>query len=227
VSAPIYKPGATTASVTAASAAAAAASTAATAAAGLAHPGLVTGRWYGPQLGSQVTNAAMAANVLYAYPILVPTSCTLAGLAMRIGTQSVGTGKLGIYANASGVPGTLVAEATQDGDFNVAVTTLDYTFSANPALSAGWHWFASCFSAATATPVTYSSAPAISTLGNLLGHPSSIGVLASGTSNGASRLFRTAALTYVAATAFFPASFGAVSYGVNTPGMPIIAYQLV
>lgn len=227
MSAPIYKPGATTASVTTVAAAAATAATAAASAAALAHPGLVTGRWYGPEIGSQATTAAMAANTLYAYPIQIPIACTLQALAMRIGTQSVGLGKLGIYTNSAGLPASLVAEVTLDGDFNVAVTTLSYVFASNPVLTAGWYWFASCFSAATATPVTYSSTPGISTLGNLIGHPTSIGVLATGTGNGASRLFRTAALTYVAATAFFPASFGAVSYGTSTPGLPIIAYQLV
>jgi hypothetical protein len=189
-------------------------------------PSLVSGRWYGPDPGTLATNAAVAASTLYAYPALVPFQCTVQALALRVGTQAVGTGKMGIYRDAGGVPGALVAEVAADVDLNVAPANLTATFAANPTLAPGWYWFASCFSAATAVPVTYSSAATLGTLGLFVGHSLPSGVLANGTTSATSRITRTAALTYVAATAFFPASFGAITYGTNTPGSPVIAYQI-
>jgi hypothetical protein len=190
------------------------------------HPGYVSGLWYGAQDAAINAATAVAADTLYAHPVSIFSDCRVGALALRVGALGAGLAKMGIYSTTGGRPGALVAEAATDVDLGVAAgTVLTASLTGGARLPAGVYWLASCFSAATAIPNTMAAATLAAPLGNQLG-AATAGPLVSGSAGPNCRLTRTAALTFVAATAFLPASFGAVTLASTAPGSPILAFQI-
>jgi hypothetical protein len=179
-------------------------------------------RWTGSRCFS-VANAAIAANTLYASPFIPIETFTCDQLAVRIATGAAGNAKIGIYTSlASLLPDALVVEANADID-TTSIASATVGLTSNPTLNAGQlYWLATCFSA-TPTMVCWNH-------GALQGGGFSwlVGSSAAGgflTTGGPMRVTRDAALVYVAASAFFPASFGAATEGAGTPGAPLVTVR--
>lgn len=189
----------------------------------LTQAALPSGRWTGQRCFS-TANAAVAANTLYAGPFIPVADITVDQLAIRVATGSAGSGKIGIYtALPTLLPDTLVAEIAEDLD-TTSTATLVGTFTANPTLRAGvLHWLATCFSA---TPTIVCWNHGVAQKGGftwLVGSPVPTAWFSTGTAT--TRVTRNAALTYVPATQFFPATFGTATENNDTPGAPLVALR--
>lgn len=115
-------------------------------------PALVTGRFYGVPTG--VTPAALLtlASTLYAYPIYIPSECTVSTLGLSCTTgQTSGQGRVGIYSdNGLGYPGALNYDS---GAMSlVSSSTLPTVTGVNTALKPGVYWLASIFTATGTYP---------------------------------------------------------------------------
>lgn len=185
---------------------------------------MTSGRWTGPRVFS-TANAAVAANTLYAIPFIPADTFTADQIGLRVATGAAGSAKAGIYTalTATNLPDALVAECSTDMD-TTATANVQAGFSANPMLTAGrLYWLAACFSV---TPTIVCVNHAIAQNGGfvwVVGAPSIGAILANGVAP--SRVTRDAALAYVGATAFFPASFGACTEGSGSPGSPVVAIR--
>jgi hypothetical protein len=172
-----------------------------------------------------VSNAPVAADTVYAHPTFIPYQCTIDQIGMTAGTLAVGNGVMGIYTDVSGAPGALVAAGSSSVDLNVASgSSLITGFASNPTLAPGWYWFASLFSAATATPFTFSGNAVLGAgFGQVVGAGSVSGT-ARAVSSPYSRLTRTASQAYASG---LPATFGAAAPGVGAPGAPVVGYRVL
>lgn len=180
-------------------------------------------RWTGQRVFS-VANSVIASNTLYAGPFIPTANMTVDQMAIRVATGLAGSGKLGIYsALTTLLPDALLGEITTDLD-TTSIATVTGGFAVNPTLRAGTlYWLASCFSAA---PTIFCWNHAVAQNGGFIwpvGSPTAAGWFANG--NATSRVTRNAPLVYVPATQFFPASFGAATEGIGTPGAPVIALR--
>jgi hypothetical protein len=159
--------------------------------------GLPTGLTYG------VTNA-VAADVMYAWPIPVEAPFRAASMEIQVGTLTAGVlGKLGLaLPGADGLPATLLAECAAAVDFNVAANTiLNATITGGVNVPAGWIWGLCVFNGA-GQPVSadLASGPA-AFAGHAVGNASMSGYTQRGTVGPSARVSR--AHTYATA---FPAS---------------------
>jgi len=185
---------------------------------------VISQRWVGPRCFS-FANSAVAADTLYAHPFIPSETFTCDQAAIRVTTGSAGSAKIGIYTSddLTGVPDVLVAEVNADLD-TTSTATLAAGFDVSPVLTRGRLYFlATCFSA-TPSPVCWNHA--IAQNGGYVwinSAPNASAWLSNG--NIPSRVTRTAALTYVASSAFFPATFGASTEGSGSPGAPIVALR--
>lgn len=120
---------------------------------------MVTGRFYGIPNGSTQAAYTTITATLYAYPIYVPNTITVASLNIGVTTgQTGGACHLGIYAdNGAGYPGALVYDS---GVVSGLTSTVVVTKSGvATTLQAGWYWLASIFTASSTFPdVTASTA---------------------------------------------------------------------
>jgi len=181
-------------------------------------------RWTGPRCFS-ATNAAVAANTLYACPFIPLETFTCDQLGIRVATGAAGSAKLGIYTalTTTLMPDALVAEVSADID-TTSIATPTVGFAANPTFTVGkLYYLASCYSV-TPTMVCWNHTVAqnggfLWPIGSAIPGP---WLVSGGTP---ARITRTAALTYVAGSAFFPASFGAATEGAGTPGSPLVAIR--
>lgn len=109
-----------------------------------------------PTQGGFSTTTAIAADIMYAWPIPVVGAATFSGVALQVGTAVAGvSGKLGLALSGSdGRPGTLLAEAPTPVDMNSATTTeLVAAFSVSVSVSGGIVWGLCVFNGA-AQPVS-------------------------------------------------------------------------
>jgi hypothetical protein len=117
------------------------------------HPGYRSGAWYTRPISASGANTAMTANRIYVTPILIGAAITIDGVQMFVGTPATTTSAdIGIYANASGAPGTLIRDF---GTINTALSSTQSVTGFTQALAAGWYWLAAWFSG---TPSIISSA---------------------------------------------------------------------
>lgn len=113
---------------------------------------------------SGVTTVAIAANTLYAAPILIPRQLTFTSINMEVTTLSAGNLRLGIYkdkymasgATDGGYPDVLVLDA---GTVNTG-TTGGKAVSISQLLDPGWYWLAAV---ANATPTVRSIGTTVGT----------------------------------------------------------------
>ncbi len=185
-----------------------------------AHPQVQAqaGRWYGPACA--VAPAAPAAGALSALPFAVGASLVQA-TALGVLVTGAGAGgsslRLGVYADASGQPGALLADAgavatDSAGEVVAALTGV--------ALSRGTYWLAALLqSAGTAAPALSCVAAGTGALaqtqlggaspGAVMGRVPALGMLA----------------TASVATGALPAAFPAAGY-VTTGAVPYVAVQV-
>jgi len=175
-------------------------------AAGYAGLPWVSGRFYGLPAGVTPVSFLTVASTLYAYPIFIPNSVTLAALQADVITgQTGGKVELGIYAdNGAGYPGALVAGTdTGDLDGTTNTTIVGPTNLAVP-LSPGWYWAAIQAAATSTMPsIAGSTVGYTNQLGNLLGSDSATHLLAQGSE--APMAIKKTSVTYAALPANFPA----------------------
>jgi hypothetical protein len=119
-------------------------------------PPMTTGKWYSAwaTAGLSATAAGFSNGRMVAIPIQFGKACTLNGVAIRVTIvgEAGSVCRLGLYTDADGVPGSLVADwGTVAGD-SVAVPTL----TPSTLVSAGWYWQAIAFQAAPTTRPTIS-----------------------------------------------------------------------
>lgn len=106
--------------------------------------GYVSGNYYYGGVGTFGTNTfTAAANQLYAVPIDVAFSVTLAAICIEVTTLAAGNVRMGVYRNSGAYPSTLVVDAgtadTGTTGFKEIVTT--------QVLTPGKYWLASVFDA--------------------------------------------------------------------------------
>lgn len=178
-----------------------------------------SGYWVGNKAYSSA-DAAVAANTLYAAPWSVEETALYSQLGLRVTAGAVGSCKLGVYSDNAG-PATLIAEVAVDID-TTTPGALAAAFASSVGLAAGSVvWLCACFSV---TPTVRGYNPA-GLQGSGFGWQFGSPLLGKwlDTSGNYVRVTRDAALAYVPATAFFPSSFGAFTFGAGSPGSPIIA----
>ena len=178
--------------------------------------GYVSGYYY-PALRSvrQDTAYTVAANTLYASPVLIEKDMTVAALVLSVSTGVASThGLVGIYSDSAGKPGTKLFEAS--AAFNTAANAdaVEVALSSNQTVAAGVYWAVTLFD----------GAPGIRGFGNnlveiayLLGAGSAYNVLFT-SGSAPSGYVQTAVQTY---SGGLPTTFGAIGtrYGAATPAI--------
>lgn len=177
-------------------------------AAQVSHPGYISGNYYRTRDASANQNGAVPANFLLLTPIKIEETVTIDRLLISVQTGAAGLGKAGVYRMARDGGATLVAEVSADMDTTSAADVAG-SFSANPTLTAGWYYGATCFNA---TPTLRCNSVSATNNAFVLGSSTASRVTGSGnTITG-----RSMALTFTSGGAsFFPAS---IAIGSLTDG---------
>ena len=191
-------------------------------AAGIAYPAatLRSGQRVGLPVGlANVNNAAIVANTMYAWPILIPAAGTLSGVAVQVGTPVAGvSGKLGIaLPGANGFPETLLAECPGAVDMNSAADQeLVASFASSLPRPPEMLWGLCVFNG-LAQPMTVG---AFTSSGNFLGHFLGNTHIGGYTGRGTSSAVRVSrAHTYADA---FPATLSGWSVATANPSSPVM-----
>jgi hypothetical protein len=165
---------------------------------------------------------AIAANVMYAWPIPMAAGATISGVALQIGTAVAATNaKLGLALSdpATGRPGALVAESPNIQNMNTAADAeMLALFSAAQFVPAGVAW-GLCVFDGLAQPTT-SAGPfdfGNQILSGMLGFTSIQGITLRGGGGATIRLSR--AQTYASA---FPATLTGWSTANAAPSSPVM-----
>lgn len=164
---------------------------------------------------------AVAANVMYAWPIPLAVGATISGVALQIGTAVAATNaKLGLaLSDATGRPGALVAESPNIQNMNSAADTeMLALFSVAQPVPAGVVW-GLCVFDGLAQPTT-SAGPfdfGNQILSGMLGFTSIQGLTLRGAGGATIRLSR--AQTYASA---FPATLTGWSTANAAPSSPVM-----
>jgi hypothetical protein len=116
----------------------------------------VAGRYYCPQNFIGTGSAgAVSAGRLYAVPIEIHTPTTFTKIGINVTTGATGSpvmGRLGIYKDQKGVPGSLVVDAGE-----VDVTTIAAVEATISKTLFGKYWLAVIFESATSLQITLQS----------------------------------------------------------------------
>lgn len=167
----------------------------------------VTTRFYGLPMGATPVAVLTVTATLYAYPVFIPNTVTVASLNISVTTgQTGGACHIGIYTDSAGYPGSLVYDSgavsgltsttvvtqtlsTAGGApgagsaFNMTsqfgITGSNGANLANNVLTPGWYWIATIFTATTTFPsVIGATANDGSSLNALLGSDTAAHLLA-------------------------------------------------
>lgn len=134
---------------------------------------LAASRFYGLPAGSTPGTLLTVTGTLYAYPYYISGPSTIKTLAIDTTTGQTGGGAfIGIYAdNGTGYPGTLVSTSNNTSALaatsGAAVQT--YTPASNIALTSGWYWLASIFTASGTFPTVADVSALYTSLSTQLG----------------------------------------------------------
>lgn len=116
------------------------------------HPGLVSGRLYGPIFSGALVSATAIGNTIYAYPFYIPQSCTLATLRIIVNLANTATlAEMGVYSNTGGFPDQRLLDA---GSVSVTGTGVKTISSLSLALTPGWYWFCCAFNGTCTVSMT-------------------------------------------------------------------------
>lgn len=189
------------------------------------HPGYRPDTVYGAPVSASASGA-IAANTLYAMPVAILTRTRIKQLFIGTAASVAGSAKLGIYAHDydNKVPASLIAECNADIATDGTAGPYGAAFTSNPDLPPGIYWLAACASAA-ANLFQVTTSFAAGGLMWMWGGSDPYGFLGGGASTVTARFTRDAALTYLAATQFFPSDFGPGTFGTGTPGSPLIVWR--
>lgn len=180
------------------------------------HPGYVSGLWYGPQRGA-AASAAVAADLNFAVPVFIAERVTITGLGLWVLTGVAATAvQLGLYSNANGRPGILLAQNSASASTATSATAASGTFSSSITLNPGVYWLAALFNGAPTIASVSSSDQALGTLlgGSTIDRVGSTGSQQCGVSGVA---------TYAGG---FPGSFGTATVRGNGQNNPIVCFKL-
>lgn len=112
------------------------------------------GKFYGgnPQGATQAAVLTVL-GTLYAYPIEIPSACTLKSLNLSVTTgQTGGKGRAALfYDNGAGYPGAIVP-GSDSGDLDATGTAVVTKSGLSTILQPGWYWIVSIFTASTTMP---------------------------------------------------------------------------
>lgn len=188
------------------------------------HPGYRTDGFYAAPMSASAA-ANIAANTLYAHPFALLFRRRIKGLYVYAPTGTAGNCKLGIYAHdpETKLPGSLIAEVSADTAMP-NTSAAGAVFSDMPDLPPNLYWLASCWSTVCA-PYQVPATLMAGGMAWMWGADSAEGVLTGTASSIPTRYTRTAALPYQAGVPFFPASFGAGTFGNDAPGSPLISWR--
>lgn len=181
----------------------------------------VSQRWYAACTPFGASSAAP--NKLLAAPLYIPTPSKLAALAVVTGGTNAGgiSANLGLYADAGGIPGALVAATATLSIPTTGNTTVSGAVSI--AVPAGWYWPASILSAAVSMQVG-----TISSLNyGVIPYPFEMGLDYpwGGGNNTNTRYYQSASFTsFGALPAQFSASAPISEYG-SLADLPLISVQ--
>jgi len=139
------------------------------AAGAVAHPGYKSSFVYTRPIAVAGVNNAVSANSLYLIPIFIALPVVMTGLQINVGSLSAGNAEIGIYANANGIPTTLLRDV---GTVSTGSTGVKEITGVNYSAAAGWYWFAVGFSG---TPSIISSASTDCSMAHIIGGSSDIG----------------------------------------------------
>jgi hypothetical protein len=93
--------------------------------------------WYtSPITGANLTTGALAANTLYAMPLVAPIDCRIDRLAINVTTAGTGVARLGLYRDKLGLPKKLILDA---GEVDVS-TTGQKKINITQRIKAGLTW---------------------------------------------------------------------------------------
>lgn len=183
------------------------------------HPGIRSGTRVGlPTQGAFLSNVAVAADTMYAYPIIVPDGFLCSAVEIQVGTAVSASGKLGIAKSGiDGRPYELIAEAPTAVDMNsTAATILQAVLSRSVFVPSGVVWVLSVFDGA-AQPYTIGNFNSAAILpGHLIGPTTLTNYTLAGATGCAHRCSR--AQTYSAA--FPPLLTGWATANTN-PSSPV------
>lgn len=140
---------------------------------------MLTGRFYGVPLGSTQAAVLTVLGTLYAYPIYIPETVTLASINMGSTTgQTGGKMRSALFLDSGGYPGAIVA-GTDSGDLAATTTAVGTLGSLSTVLGSGWYWVGSIFTASSTMPsVTGATAIYGSSLNSLIGSDTAAHALA-------------------------------------------------
>lgn len=182
---------------------------------GLGHPGFVSGNWYAGGPAGAGNTVAAAADLFVAHPFFAPAAVTLQALGLRVTAGVASTNvRLGIYANAGGVPGAKLAELAAPVSTATSGSDASGSFSSNPALPPGWYWLATLFDGA---PTVVGTNIVTDLPPMLIGGTA----LSQVVSNGGKVAGRNGTATYAGG---LPASFGTST--IRTAVTPVIALRI-
>jgi len=85
-----------------------------------------------------IANHSLTLNTVSYTPIIIPNNCTLDRISVVASSTGTGTGRLGIYSDTSGAPGTLVLDAGTVSMPSAAI----YSITISQAVTAGVFWLA-------------------------------------------------------------------------------------
>lgn len=179
---------------------------------------LLPGNWHFTRSTTNAVNAVVA-NTIYATPWIAIENCSLDQISIRVATGAAGNCKVGVALNGANVPAAIVRENSADLDTTSAATLVG-TITPLPVIAGQTYWILAAFSG---IPSIISFSSAVGQSGgffNVVGAGNSTDAMTAG-----NRSRYSAALTYSAGGAFFPATFPAGSYGSGTPGSPVFAMR--
>jgi len=173
--------------------------------------GATQNRYYcaGYSNGKAATNSTVAANTMYAMPIMINQNCTLTLMASDVETSVASSNvRLGIYSDTNGLPGSLLLDAGTHTTASVGTKTIT---GLSQALTPGQYWFVALYSA-TPGIKSYTTDALIPTLG---------------TGNSISAATPNFAMVTMSQTyGALPSTFSTTPTYVSGPPFPIIAALL-
>lgn len=175
----------------------------------------VSGRFYAPTFVLANSETTTDEDYLFALPIYVPNDVSIANLFVLVGNgAAAAAARVGVYKDADGYPGALVAEANAPIDLEGSGEKSGAITGCN--LTPGWHWLACVVDGAAQLHSLIQSEHAMRTVG---AETSAKALAQTAAQSGVAAVF-----TYGALPATFPAG-GLASFIVGT-ACPVIAVEV-
>ncbi|NOG69827.1 hypothetical protein [Roseicella sp. DB1501] len=193
------------------------------------HPGYVSGLWYGTQPNAVITTGAYPTGSMLFSPMTVMFRVSVTNISFYMVTTATSGGataayaKVGLYSNSGGRPANLLAECNADIDLTTGQIKTA-TFASAVTLNPGVYWVG-IVTQGTNAPVfvSWSNTAGGGGFVNIVGGLTGGAFMAGGQL--INRMARNTAPTYVAGSAFLPATAGAVTISGTSPGSIVFMFQ--